>query len=201
MNTLYTIGYSCFTIDSFISALKNHDISAVVDVRSTPFSRFKPDFNRDNIKLSLNNEDITYVFLGEQCGARTDAPDCYLNGKVSYAKLAENAEFKNGLGRIMNGMNKYKVALMCAEKDPISCHRAILISKNIQSKDVLIKHILENGDIEEHSKSELRLMKLYGLDQEDLFNSFEDRLSDAYEQQAKKIAYAEETTDEEWLTT
>ena len=101
----------------------------------------------------------------------------------------------------MNGMKKYKVALMCAEKDPISCHRAILISKNIQSEDVLIKHILENGDLEEHSKSELRLMKLYGLDQEELFNSFDERLSEAYEQQAKKIAYAEETRDEEWLTT
>ena len=86
---------------------------------------------------------------------------------------------------------------MCAEKDPITCHRTILISKNIKSENILIQHILADGNLEEHSLSEIRLMKLYGLEQQDLFSSFEDRLTKAYDKQANIIAYAGEIVAEQ----
>jgi len=198
MNSLYTIGYSCFTVEEFCEALKKYKITALVDVRSQPFSKFKPEFNKDNLKLLLNNSGIEYVFLGKELGARTDAPECKTNGKVSYCKLAEHKDFKDGLQRVNNGMEKFQIAIMCAEKDPITCHRTILICRNFKSENLLIKHILEDGELEEHSDSEIRLMKLCKLEQEDLFKSFEDRLKEAYEIQGNKIAYAEEIESEEW---
>jgi len=197
MDYLYTIGYSCFTIGNFIDVLKKHGISALVDVRSQPYSKYKPEFNKDNLKLELNNSGIEYVFLGKELGARTDEPECKINGKVSYDRLAEHEAFKNGLCRIKKVMKKFQVALMCAEKDPITCHRTILISKNIKSENIVIQHILADGNLEEHSMSEIRLMKLYGLEQQDLFSSFEDRLTKAYDKQANIIAYAGEIVAEQ----
>ena len=98
---------------------------------------------------------------------------------------------------VRSGMEKFQIAIMCAEKDPITCHRTILISRNIKSENLLIKHILENGELEDHSGSEIRLLKLCKLEQEDLFKTFEDRLKEAYEIQGNKIAYAEEIESEE----
>ena len=198
MNYLYTVGYSCFTVEEFFEALKKYEITALVDVRSQPFSKYKPEFNKDNLTLVLKNSGIKYVFLGKELGARTDAPECKINGKVSYYKLAEHKDFKDGLQRVRNGMEKFQIAIMCAEKDPITCHRTILISRNIKSENLLIKHILENGELEEHSDSEIRLLKLCKLEQEDLFKTYEDRLKEAYEVQGNKIAYAEEIESEEW---
>ena len=115
MNYLYTIGYSCFTVDEFCEALKKNEITALVDVRSQPFSKYKPEFNKDNLKLVLKNSGIEYVFLGKELGARTDAPECKINGKVSYHKLAEHKDFKDGLQRVRKGMEKFQIAYGCSK--------------------------------------------------------------------------------------
>lgn len=189
MDTIYTIGYSPHTLDSFLTVLKNHKISAVADVRSSPYSQFKPEFNREIIKDFLKRNSITYVFLGEYCGARVDDQSCYVNGKVDYNLVAKNIKFKDGLKRIQKGMEDFRIALMCAEKDPIMCHRTILVCRNLHSTGVNIKHILSNGKIEEHKDSEHRLMKLFKLDQLDMFRSEQQRLDDAYTRQGCKIAF------------
>lgn len=193
MNELFTIGYSPHTLDSFLKLLKEYNINALVDVRSSPFSRYKPEFNQNMLKEFLNSHNIIYVFLGDCCGARVEESSCYVNGKVDYKLVAKNHRFKEGLERIKQGMEKFCVALMCAEKDPITCHRTILICRNLMSSDINIKHILEDGTAENHRDSEIRLMKLFELNQPDLFLSEQQRLEEAYSRQEEKIAYVAES--------
>lgn len=198
MNELFTIGYAPHTLDSFLSILKKYKITVLVDVRSSPYSKFKPEFNQESFKKFLKAHDIAYVFLGNYCGARVEDQSCYVNGKVDYSLVAENPKFKEGLVRIKKGLEKFCIALMCAEKDPITCHRTILICRNLVLPGMKIKHILGSGDLEEHNDSEHRLMKIFKLNRPDLFRSEHQRLEEAYSRQGEKIAYetAESTTED-----
>ena len=99
---LFTIGYSPHIHDSFLRVLKKHKITAVADVRSSPYSQFKPEFNKDQLTAFLNKHGIAYVFLGDYCGARVEDTSCYVNGKVDYTLVAENPKFKEGLKRTVN---------------------------------------------------------------------------------------------------
>lgn len=186
---IFTIGYSSFSIEVFLNTLKKYNITAIADVRSQPYSRFKPEFNRENLKGELNKSNIAYVFLGEECGARINDPKCFTDGKVDYRLVAINPTFNKGLERIKKGLEKFSIALMCAEKDPITCHRTILICRSLLSAGIKIKHILSNGRVEEHKNSEQRLMRLFNLNHPDMFHSEEQRLEDAYSRQGEKIAY------------
>jgi uncharacterized protein (DUF488 family) len=188
---IYTIGYSCHTFTSFVHVLLRYGVSAVADVRSQPYSRFKPEFNQDILSKSLKENDLVYVFLGDLCGARIEAPECYINGKVNYNLISRHPKYLKGIDRILKGIQKYSVALMCAEKDPISCHRTILICRSLLTKGLSIKHILCDGAIEDHHDSELRLMRILNLDQPNMFVTEKQRLDKAYDLQADKIAYEE----------
>lgn len=194
---IFTIGYSSFSLEVFLNTLKKYKITAVADVRSRPYSQFKPEFNRESFKEKLSKENIAYVFLGEECGARVDDPECYINGKVNYDLVAQNQKFKNGIERIKKGMEKHNIVLMCAEKDPITCHRTILVCRNLQSAGVKIKHILSNGKIEKHKDSEHRLLRLFKLNHPEMYRSDEQRLNDAYSRQGEKIAYETAETSNE----
>ena len=199
MNELFTIGYSPHTLESFLMALNKYKINALADVRSSPYSQFKPEFNRPSLGSFLKTNKISYVFLGDLCGARVEDPSCYVNGKVNYSLVAKNSKFKEGINRIKKGMQSYTIALMCAEKDPITCHRTILICRNLDSPEINIKHILSNGKIEEHKESEHRLMKTFNLNQPDFFKNEQQRLEDAYIRQGEKIAHETgEPTNEQW---
>ncbi|MBF0234308.1 MAG: DUF488 domain-containing protein [Desulfamplus sp.] len=189
MNELFTIGYSPHSLDSFFHILSKHKITALVDVRSSPFSKYKPEFNHESLIKFLKIKKIAYVFLGDYCGARIENPSCYVNGKVDYQLVAKNPKFKEGLIRIKKGMENYKIALMCAEKDPITCHRTILICRNLLHTKIKIKHLLSDGTVETHEDSEKRLLKLFKLNDADLFRSEQQRLDDAYSLQGEKIAY------------
>ncbi len=189
MTDLFTIGYATYDIKLFIKVLRKFNISAVVDVRSSPYSQFKPEFNKETIQSVLKTNNMAYVFLGNYCGARVEDPSCYVKGKVDYNLVAKNQKFKEGLKRIITGMKKFRIALMCAEKDPITCHRTILICRNLISPEIEIKHILSNGGIEKHKDSEYRLMEKFDLHLPDLFRSEQQRLDNAYFLQGEKIAY------------
>lgn len=191
MNKLFTIGYSSFEISDFINVLKKNNINAVADVRSSPYSKFKPDFNRENLKVSLKENGIEYVFLGDNCGARIEDPSCYVNGKASYDLIKETEQFRIGLNRIIKGLKKYTITLLCAEKDPITCHRNILICRNLKQFDIAIFHILSMDKVENNTQSEERLLKLFDLEQNDLFLEKEDLLEEAYNRQGDLIAYTE----------
>lgn len=193
MNDLFTIGYSPHSLESFLETIQKHRINAVVDVRSMPFSRFKPEFNRDTLSDFLKTKDIKYVFLGNECGARFDDPNCYKNGKANYKLISKHQKFQKGLKRIKKGLKEYSITLMCAEKDPIKCHRMILICRNLKNINVNINHIIDTDNLETQEQSEKRLLKLFKLDQPDLFMTEKQRLDLAYDSQSEIIAFSEES--------
>src|SRR5439155_9113013 len=125
-DTVFTIGHSTHPQERFISLLRQHGITALCDVRSTPYSRMNPQFNREELAGALLAQDIEYRFLGKELGARSDDPHCYEAGKVQYERLAETTQFQYGLKRVLKGMKEgFRVVLMCAEKEPLECHRTI----------------------------------------------------------------------------
>ncbi len=158
-NILYTIGHSNHTIENFIDLLKRYEIEVVADVRSAPYSRYCPQFNKDILAAGLEAAGVRYIFFGKELGARPDDSSCYENGRVNFGLIAERKEFKEGLQRLLTESSKERVAIMCAEKDPINCHRTILVCGSLKGENIQIKHILEDGGIEDHCDTERRLVK------------------------------------------
>lgn len=186
---LFTVGHSTHSIENFIALLASHGIEAIADVRSSPFSRFNPQFNRRELQKTLQDAGIRYVFLGKELGARSDDPHCYVADKVQYDRLAKTPEFQSGVDRVLEGANSYRVALMCAEKEPLDCHRTILVARELDKRGFAIRHILSDGSVESHPNSMKRLMTELGIQEEDLFRSKDEMLDEAYARQGEKIAY------------
>lgn len=193
-NIIFTIGHSTHEIERFLDLLQLNQISVIADVRSSPFSRFNPQFNRESLIKALADRSIQYVFLGKELGARSDDPACYEGGKVQYRQLAKSVLFKTGIDRILRGIKEHRVALMCAEKEPLDCHRTILVSQELEKIGISVRHILADGSLELHNDSLFRLFDLLRLPSEDLFRSTEELLAEAMALQESKIAYIE-TTD------
>ena len=187
--TVFTIGHSTHGLGRFIALLKLHDITALGDVRSKPYSRVNPQFNRENLKKDLEAVGIAYVFLGKELGARSEDPSCYDGGRVQYDRLALTERFKHGLERVQDGMSKYNLALMCAEKEPLECHRTLLVARHLSALGIPIQHILADGRLESHAEALNRLMRQLALPESDMFRSHEDVLTDAYKIQESRIAY------------
>lgn len=190
-DTLYTIGHSTHTAEKVIHLLQCHGVTAVADVRSLPYSRVSPHFNREEFALRLNSAGIAYVFLGEELGARPKDRSCYENGKVQYDRLARTPLFETGLERILRGMKSHTIALMCAEKDPITCHRAILVCRHLLKRGVRIAHILEDGSLESQEEAVSRLLRELELPEYDLFQSREEMIEAAYARRGQQIAFVE----------
>jgi len=159
---LFTIGHSNLSIEAFILLLQKHEITAVVDVRSRPFSRYLPYFNQSEIKASLSSVGIQYVFLGKELGARPEDLSCYdLSGKALYERIAATPLFSEGIQRLLKGAASYQISLMCAEKDPITCHRTILVCHKLKDFNMQINHILSDGNLESHQDLEARLLNKF----------------------------------------
>jgi uncharacterized protein (DUF488 family) len=189
-NTVFTIGHSTHPQERFIALLLQHGITALCDVRSKPYSRMNPQFNREELNEVLLAQGIEYRFLGKELGARSDDPNCYENGKVQYDRLAETELFKYGLKRVLRGMrDDFRIALMCAEKEPLECHRTILVARHLVALGVTIEHILVDGNLENHDAALIRLAKMINLREPDLVHSREQLLADAYRKQGERIAY------------
>lgn len=197
--TLFTIGHSNRTPAEFVELLRKNNVSAIADVRSQPYSRHMPHFNRENLKDLLDLHSISYVFMGEELGARRDEDCCYVDGQAKYELIEQTEAFKSGIERIRTGMGKYVVAMMCAEKDPITCHRTILIAKALRD-DCEIRHIISEAKVESQQETEQRLLKEWKLNHDDMFRSAVELLEEAYRKQAEEIAYVDkelvETQDE-----
>jgi uncharacterized protein (DUF488 family) len=210
---LFTVGHSNHSIEEFIALLHHHGVTAVADVRSHPYSKYLPHFNQKLFQKSLLDAGIRYVFLGKELGARSNNPDCYVDGKAVYEKIASTKEFSHGIERILQGAKNYYISLMCAEKDPITCHRAVLVCQHLRNSGLDINHILKNGDLETHHNLEERLLELHHLKlpeqiQLSLFDdvlssvpsiteySKEESLKKAYQLQGDNIAYTEKTENQ-----
>ena len=189
MNTLFTIGHSVLTSERFIELLTMHGITALCDVRSSPYSRFAPQFNRELLKGELARHHIAYIYLGAELGPRSSDLSCYIDGKVQYGLLAKTEIFQQGIERLRKGMTSYRIALLCAEKDPITCHRMILLCRHLSTDDIYIRHILEDGSVEDNQDAETRLLRLLKISPIDLFSDQTDQINRAYDLQSENIAY------------
>jgi uncharacterized protein (DUF488 family) len=190
MADLFTIGHSTHSAEDFLKLLRAHRIDAVGDVRSSPFSAWTPQFNRTALEATLRAEKIHYVFLGDELGARREEREVYVDGIARYERIAKLPSFQGGLERVRKGARKFRLALMCAEKDCLECHRTILVCRHLR-RDLNIAHIQENGALESHGDAEARLMKEEKIPQVDLFLSESDLTERAYDQRGPKIAYRE----------
>ena len=187
---IYTIGHSNHPIERFLGLLQPHGITAVADVRSTPYSRFNPQFRREKLQAALAAVGIQYVFLGQELGARSQDPACYDGeGRVSYAKLARTELFRKGIARLRAGMADHRISLMCAEREPLECHRTILVARELVRAGVPVTHILGDGSLESHEQALQRLAVSLNLARADLFSDSADLVEQAYDLQAARIAY------------
>ena len=149
---IYTIGHSNITQESFIELLKLFKIQLVVDVRSSPYSKYVPHFNRENINKALKNSNIRYMFLGSYVGGKPNDMKYYRNGKVDYDLIARTVHYKEGIDKIMSLAKDDNIVLMCSEEDPKGCHRHNLITQSLLKKGFEVIHIRKNGKINSITK-------------------------------------------------
>jgi len=200
---VFTIGHSIHTLEFFLQLLQQHGINALCDVRSNPYSKQNSQFNREVLKEFLRPHEIKYVFLGSELGARSEDPACYHGGKISYTRLAQTELFQQGLDRVQKGLQENRVAIMCAEKEPLACHRTILVARHIVARGVPVQHILADGTLENHADTLLRLARMLRLRENEghLFCSQEDQLAEAYHLQEARIAYEPEDSEAAYFPT
>ncbi len=189
---VFTIGHSNLEIGKFVALLKQHGIQAIADVRSSPYSQHNPQFNRELLQKSLQEHGIAYVFLGQELGARRSERECYLEGRADYRLISQTPAFKRGIERVTQGATKMRIALMCAEKDPIDCHRCILVTPHLRQEGLQVLHILSDGSLEDHAQTEKRLLQVFALENKELFRSQDEIVADAYKKQGEKVAYHED---------
>lgn len=196
---LYTVGHSKHSLQHFLKILRLNNISCIVDVRSMPFSKICPQFNQDNFKKFLNENGIYYIFMGKEFGARREDKNLYTNeGYLDFEKTANSKDFIEGVERISKGLKKdFRIAFMCTEKDPINCHRNILVAHEFQKNNYEIQNILADGTIESQQHLEQRLLNIYFPNrfQIDLFENSKENLNEkelinkAYKLRNKDIGY------------
>ena len=191
---IFTVGHSTHEFEDFVSLLEQHGVDAIADVRSVPYSRWQPQYNREDLTEALKARGIAYVFLGKELGARSDDPQCYENGRVQYRSLAETPLFQSGIERVRDGSRHRRIALMCAEKDPLDCHRTILVARELVASGADVTHILEDGSLEPHDETIKRLSEQLRLPVHDLFLTADELENRAYAEQERRIAYVEEET-------
>ena len=153
--TVYTVGHSNHSMEKFLDLLKGHNIEVLIDTRSSPFSRYSPQFNRDSLKAALQEAGIKYGFYGRHLGGRPEDEDLYdEDGRVVYSQVAKTFLFNEGLDRLIDGISKFRTALLCSEENPSICHRRLLVSRVLFEQGISVLHIRGNGAVQ--SEEELR---------------------------------------------
>ena len=190
----YTIGHSNNTIEQFIQLLDKHNINLIIDVRSYPYSKYVPHFNKEELEIKLREREISYIYMGDKLGGKYNDPDLlFSDGSVDYAKVSQTIEFTEGIQNLIEEIKSDKIiAIMCSEKDPFDCHRFVLISHQLEKRSITVKHILGNGDVILNDALEEKLIHQYNIDyqQTTLFGSVRtkaDVLEEAYLARNKDI--------------
>ena len=143
----WSIGHSNHPIDVFIDLLRLHEVGDVVDVRTSPFSRFNPQFNRHSLQRDLHTATIGYRFLGEELGGMPQGDEFYdLDGHVLYGRMAQSSSFESGMVRLVERARRSRVAIMCSEEDPAGCHRFLLITRVLHGRGIPVAHIRGSGE-------------------------------------------------------
>jgi uncharacterized protein (DUF488 family) len=188
---ILTIGHSRHPLERFLSLLAGAQVTAVADVRSSPASRFSPQFNKNALAASLAGRGIDYVFIGKELGGRPARPEMYTDGRADYGKMAASPEFRAGLAQLIEMAQRQRVAAMCSEADPLDCHRCLLVGRALAEAGHDVAHILASGEIASQVEIEERLLRLEHLGDDDLLGrSRAERLAEAYRARNRKAAYA-----------
>jgi uncharacterized protein (DUF488 family) len=188
---ILTIGHSSMSYEEFLRSLRSASVTAIADVRSVPFSRRNPQFDRNTLRDELRMDGIAYVFLGEELGGRPRERQYFCEGVADYEKMAKSLDFERGLRRVIEGSKQYRIALMCSEHDPLECHRCLLVGRALHEQGLAVKHILSDQTIVDQAGIERGLMQWARQGGEDLFQTYEGRLAAAYRKRASKVAYSE----------
>lgn len=184
-NACYTIGHSNHAPERFLELLDEHDITIVLDVRSVPYSRRNPQYNRETLRETLKGNGYAYEFLGDSLGARGWGDEFMFpeGGKVDFRKVRKAPKFIEGIKRVKElAAQKERPALMCAEAEPFNCHRFVLISYQLSKEALDVIHILPDGGTVSNAGLDKKLLATYV--KPDLFSapaSYEDALEEAYE--------------------
>ena len=196
--SLYSVGHSNQSQEEFLQLLLAYDVNCIVDVRSVPASKYKPQFNLEPLKWFLRSHDIQYLHFGDEFGARrTDCLDA--NEQVDFEMAVETPNFTRGVERLMKGLEKgFHISLMCSEANPLECHRFSLVSRYFYDNGLDVQHILKVAELASHKSLEENMIqdylhaKKHRLPEVDmLFGSYtkDDQRRDAYRLKNKEIGY------------
>jgi uncharacterized protein (DUF488 family) len=182
-----TIGHSNLAADRFIALLQQAGVSAIADVRSLPFSRWCPWFSRKPLTERLASERMGYLAFGDALGGRPQKRQLYRDGVADYEAMAATLGFRAALERLTAAIGRHRVCLLCAEREPLDCHRSLLVGRALAERGIALGHIRADGTIEPHAATEERLLALVGPEG-DLFGDRAARLAEAYSRRARAVA-------------
>jgi uncharacterized protein (DUF488 family) len=187
---LFSIGHSNIPAERFIALLRETGVQAIADVRSTPFSRRFPWFSAKTLAATLAQHGVAYLPYGDALGGRPRDATLYRDGVADYEAMARQPDYRAGLDRLIADASRARVCLMCAEREPLDCHRCLLVARSLAERGLSVGHILHAGTVEPHTATEQRLLALAGGGGDDLFVTGQDeRLAAAYRRRAHAVGY------------
>jgi len=149
VSSFLTLGHSNHSIDAWLALVRQHGIEVVVDTRSSPFSKYVPQFDRELVQRALEGTGVRYLFLGAELGGRPANPAYYdATGRVVYSLLRKDATFQSAIARLETGMERFRVALLCGEEDPAHCHRRLLVGRVLVERGHEMTHVRGDGSLE-----------------------------------------------------
>ena len=190
---LFTIGHSNISSERFIAMLRDAAVNAVADVRSVPSSRWCPWFSAKALAESLPRAGITYTMMGDSLGGRPRDGMLFRDGVVDYEAMAVQPEFIAGLDRLAEEAARSRICLMCAEREPLDCHRCLLVARRLAERGLAVGHILHDGAIEPHAATEARLLAL-DADADGLFTAGgREQIAAAYRHRAHAVGFKQKS--------
>lgn len=192
---IYSIGHSDLPIDRFLRLIADAGVTAIADVRTSPYSKRYPWFSRQELKGSLRDVGVSYAYLGLELGGRPADPHLLdSHGVADYDSMAKTSLYSTGIQRLYVGMQKYRIAMVCSERDPLHCHRCLMVGRTLLGVHVNAFHIHHDGRLESQSEAEQRLLVEERLDADDFLRPVEGRLGEAYDRRRKRVAYGSENS-------
>jgi uncharacterized protein (DUF488 family) len=155
--TVWTVGHSNHTQERLIDLLRSHSIGVVADLRTSPYSRYSTQFNKEQLERALESRGIRYVYLGVALGGRPSDSSMYdADGRVRYDRVAAGPDYLGAIERLLRGAEEYRIVLVCGEEDPISCHRRRLVGRTLRERGVTLAHIRGDGAVATEAELEAR---------------------------------------------
>jgi uncharacterized protein (DUF488 family) len=186
---LFSIGHSNIAAERFLALLRDVGVDTIADVRSTPYSRRFPWFSGKALAATLTQHGMTYLAYGDALGGRPRDATLYRDGVADYEAMARQPDFQMGLDRLLADAARSRVCLMCAEREPLDCHRCLLVARSLAERGFTIGHILHDGTVEPHAATEQRLLALTGANNDLFVTGQDERLAAAYRRRAHAAAY------------